>query len=278
VKEALIDGPAVQAGLSVPPARVSRLDMAWRALATGFCFAVFGLGQLVLGLTVFPLVMALVWKPSLRRQVAKRAIHLSFKAFVELMRLTRVLDYRCSHLERLDRPGLLVVANHPSLIDVVFLISFLPQADCVVKGSLFKNLFIRFAVKGAGYISNDDDPEAVVKACGDSFAEGNSLVVFPEGTRSVPGQPFSLQRGLAQIAVRTQRDMTPVIIRAKEHNLGKNSRWWKVPPRRMDFEFQVNEDLPIAPFLGDGASPALAAREVTEFLTRYFAKETAAHG
>jgi 1-acyl-sn-glycerol-3-phosphate acyltransferase len=275
MNDALIQRPTGEGGLAVAPAAVSRLDMAWRALATGFCFAVFGLGQLVLGLTVFPLVMALVWKPATRRRLAKRGIQLSFKAFVGLMHQTRVLDYRCSHLERLDRPGLLVVANHPSLIDVVFLISFLPQADCVVKGSLFKNPFIRFAVKGAGYISNDDGPEGVVKACADSFAEGNSLVVFPEGTRSVPGQPITLQRGLAQIAVRTRRDMTPVIIRAREHNLGKNSRWWKVPQRRMDFEFRVNEDLPIAPFLGDGSAPALAAREVTDYLARYFAKETA---
>jgi 1-acyl-sn-glycerol-3-phosphate acyltransferase len=251
--------------------------MGWRALATGFCFAVFGLGQLILGFTALPLLLLCVRDPARRRKAAKLGIHYSFKAFVGLMRFTRVLDYRTHELGRLERPGLLVIANHPSLIDVVFLISFLKQADCVVKGSLFKNPFIRLAVSGAGYISNDLDPEAVVEACRASFAEGNSLVVFPEGTRT-DGFPLALQRGLAQIAVRAGRDMTPVIIRAREHNLGKRSRWWKVPRKRMDFEFKVNDDLAIAPFLGKAEGPALAARELTEFLTRYFTKETADHG
>lgn len=252
--------------------------MTYRALATGFCFAVFGIGQLILGLTVFPAFLLLVRDEKRRKSLAKLGIHYSFRAFVGLMRFVRVLDYRVTGLERLQRPGLLVLANHPSLIDVVFLISFIPQADCVVKASLFGNPFIRFAVKGAGYISNDHDPEAVVEACRASFAEGNSLVVFPEGTRTVPGQPLSLQRGSAQIAVRAGRDMTPVVIRAREHNLGKHSKWWKVPEKRMVFEFAVNEDLPIAPFSEAGLEAGQAARKLTDFLTGYFSKETAAHG
>jgi 1-acyl-sn-glycerol-3-phosphate acyltransferase len=247
--------------------------MAWRALATGLCFAVFGLGQLVLAFTAFPLILLFAPDAAKRRRLAKLAIHVSFKAFVELMRLSGVLDYRVKNLERLRRGGLLVLANHPSLIDVVFLVSFIPQADCVVKSSLLKNPFTRFAVMGAGYISNDADPEAVVEACRASFAEGNSLIVFPEGTRSIPGQPLSLQRGSSQIAVRCARDMTPVIIRARDHNLGKRSKWWKVPRKKMDFDFTVNEDLAVAPFLKDPGGASLSARELTEFLGGYFNRE-----
>jgi 1-acyl-sn-glycerol-3-phosphate acyltransferase len=249
------------------------LDMAWRALATGFCFATFGLGQLLLGLSLFPLMLVLVRNPLKRRRLAKRAIHYSFKAFVFLMWLTRVLDFKIKDLERLKRPGLLVLANHPSLIDVVFLVSFIEQADCVVKSSLFNNPFIRFAVAGAGYISNDDDSLAVVEACRSSFDEGNSLVVFPEATRSQPGSPLALRRGAAQIAVRTGRNVTPVIIRAREHNLGKQSRWWKVPRKRMSFDFEVNEDLSVAPYLSPDKEAAVAARDLTEFLTEYFNRE-----
>jgi 1-acyl-sn-glycerol-3-phosphate acyltransferase len=250
------------------------LDMLWRAFATGFCFATFGLGQLLLGLSVFPLMLLLIRNPLRRRRLAKYAIHLSFKAFVLLMWLTRVLDFEIHHQERLQRSGLLVLANHPSLIDAVFLVSFIGQADCVVKSKLFKNPFIRFAAKGAGYISNDDDSLAVVEACRTSFQEGNTLLVFPEATRSEPGTPLSLRRGAAQIAVRTSRDITPVIIRAREHNLGKQSHWWKVPRKRMSFDFTVNEDLPIAPYITPGKEAALAARELTECLTEYFNKET----
>lgn len=251
------------------------LDMAWRTFATGICFAAFGLGQLVLGWTIFPLILILVRDPLTRRRLGKRVIHLAFKAHILLMRVTRVLDVKLKHLERLDRPGLLVLANHPTLIDAVFLISFLKQADCVIKSSLFENPYIRFAAKGAGYIANVEDSLAVVEACRSSFEEGNSLLVFPEATRSQPGAERNLRRGAAQIAIRTRRDITLVIIRVSEHNLGKESHWWKVPPKRVSFEFEVKEDLPIKPYLSGKREPAMAARDLTQHLAALIKKETA---
>jgi 1-acyl-sn-glycerol-3-phosphate acyltransferase len=253
------------------------LDRIWRALATGFCFSVFGLGQLLMAVTVFPLMMLLGRNSKGQKRLSRWMIHLAFKGFVELMRVTRVVDYEVEGLERLKRPGLLVLANHPSLIDVVFLISFLPQADCVVKAELFRNLFTRFAVSSAGYIPNDQEPEVVVEACRSSFEAGNSLVVFPEGTRSVPGKPLSLQRGSSRIALLARRDMTPIIIRVGQHNLGKGSKWWHVPKRRPLFHFSVREDIAIAPFLKEGEERSLAARRLTDWLTDYFSKETQAN-
>ncbi len=48
-----------------------------------------------------------------------------------------VLSYEFHGAERLGRPGQIILANHPSLIDVVFLIGFTPQATCIVKEALF---------------------------------------------------------------------------------------------------------------------------------------------
>ncbi|WP_369678325.1 lysophospholipid acyltransferase family protein, partial [Enterococcus faecium] len=85
--------------------------------------------------------------------------------------------------------GQLIIANHPSLIDVVVLISIVRNADCVVKADLWKNPFLKGVVKATGYINNDADPEYFLNQCQQSFARGNNLIVFPEGTRSVPGKP-----------------------------------------------------------------------------------------
>ena len=66
------------------------------------------------------------------------------------------MTYQIEGGERLQRDGLLVLANHPTLIDVVCLISLLPNADCVVKRAVARNPFMRGPVRAAGYISNDD--------------------------------------------------------------------------------------------------------------------------
>ena len=94
------------------------------------------------------------------------------------------MTYQIEGGERLQRDGLLVLANHPTLIDVVCLISLLPNADCVVKRAVARNPFMRGPVRAAGYISNDDGA-GLVDDCVAAVHAGGTLVIFPEGTRSV---------------------------------------------------------------------------------------------
>jgi 1-acyl-sn-glycerol-3-phosphate acyltransferase len=257
------------------------LGWAWRGAATGFCFFIFGLGELIEAFFIFPLILLLLRHEARRKVVGKWVMYASFKGFVELMRLTGVLRYEVKNLERLDRPGLLILSNHPTLIDVVFLISFLRRADCIVKDSLIKNPFTRYAILAAGLTSNssaDGSPQALLDACAKSMDEGNALVIFPEGSRSEAGALLPFQRGAANIAVRARRDITPVLIHVSEHNLGRSSTWWRAPARRMDFRFEVMEDIAIQPLIEANPEAPAAARVLTQQLSLYFQKELDSHG
>lgn len=261
-------------GLAVEqPWLLGLLDMAWRTFATGFCFAVFGVGELIMAVTVFPLLVLLVRSKQRRTRLARRTVQLAFKGFALLMSTTGVMRHRVRGLEKLRQPGTLIVANHPSLIDVVLLISLIPDADCVVKASLFKNPFTRYAVMAAGYIPSQREPEQVIEACRASLAAGGCLVVFAEGTRTDPSRPLHFQRGAANLAIRVGCDMVPVVIRVSEHNLGKQSRWWRVPARKVSVDFEVKDRLSVSPWLQSGYEPAIAARELTASLTEYFTRE-----
>ncbi len=249
-----------------------RLGHAWRVAATGLSFAAFGMGGLLLGGLVFPLLLLFPRRAS-RQAVARRLVQRSFALHVWLMHRLGVLTYEVIGVERLRRDGLLVLANHPTLIDVVFLVSLLPNANCVVKRAVARSPFMRGPVRAAGYISNDDGA-GLVDDCIATVRGGSSLVIFPEGTRTVPGQPLRLQRGAANIAVRGGLDITPVRISCSPSTLAKGQKWYRVPSRRFHVRIEVEDDLPIAPFLertgGEPGTDALAARRVTDHLTRHF--------
>ena len=115
----------------------------WRILATGLGFALFGIGGLLLRGLVFPLLNVLVWQRERRIFVARTIIRLVLRAYVGLLRALGVLRYEITGLERLERGGLLILANHPSLIDTVFLMAFVKRADCIVKAELWNNPFTR---------------------------------------------------------------------------------------------------------------------------------------
>jgi 1-acyl-sn-glycerol-3-phosphate acyltransferase len=250
---------------------LERINYAWRVVATALSFLSFGLGGVLLRLLVFPVLALAVRDPERRSRTARAIIHHNFAAFIGLMRLLGVLTYEVHGLERLRRNGLLVLANHPTLIDVVFLVSLIENADCVVKSALARNPFTRGPVRATGYVCNDGGAE-LVEACIASVRSGKNLVIFPEGTRTPRSGPGRLQRGAANIAVRGVLDVTPVRIRCSPPTLSKGERWYHIPSRRFHVTIEVGEDISVASFL-DGTTAAIASRRLTAFLAAYFSGE-----
>ena len=249
----------------------------WRLIGTGISFCLFGAGGLVLGFIVFPVIRVMTESNQRRMTWAREAIRLAFKLFIFVMNGLGVLRYSFRGRERLDRRGLLILANHPSLIDAVFLMANVRNADCVVDAPLARNPFTRGGVRTAGYICNDVGGLPMVAACIASLEAGGNLVFFPEGMRTSPGGPIRLTRGGAHVAVRGSRDVTPVVIRCVPPTLTRGEKWWKVPPRQVHFTIEVHEDIAVRPFIEHCPEPALAARALPTHLQEYFTRESRAH-
>jgi len=180
---------------------MKQFNLAWRLFGTGFSFAVFGLAGLIMGLLLFPMMFVFVRDAGARQVAARNLISNAFSAFIWLMKSLGVLSYRIQGAENIcSNRNQLIIANHPTLIDVVFLVSMFPQADCVIKVAVKQNLFMRSTVTAANYISNSE-PQELMESCIRSIKSGGSLILFPEGTRSVRGQPLDLQLGAAEVAI-----------------------------------------------------------------------------
>lgn len=249
-----------------------RLNRCWRVLATGLCFTVFGLGGLVVRCVVYPVLLLAVREPQHRQNLSQAVIRHSFRWFVALMRGVGVISYEVRGMERLQRRGLLILANHPSLIDVVFLISFVRHADCIVKAALARNVFTRGPIAAAGFITNSGGAE-LLDDCLRSLHAGNNLIIFPEGTRTPLQGQVRLQRGAAHVAVKGRIAITPVHIHSSLPMLTKGTPWWKVPRRKPHFTIEVREDIVVDPFCEAAASEVLAARQVTEHLYEQLFRE-----
>ncbi len=246
------------------------LNRLWRILATGFCFAAFGLGGLFLRIFIFPLLC--FFPKNKQGRIAKTIIQISFYSFIQLMWLLGILTYKIHNPEKLKRNGLLIIANHPSLIDVVFLMSLIKQPDGVVKSALRRNTFTHGPVKAAEFICNDSGQDFIDAAI-KSIHKGNNFVIFPEGTRTPKNGIINLQRGAANIAVRGEINITPVTIRCNPPTLAKGDPWYHVPSRPMHYDIEVHDDINIESMYR-GIAPTLAVRQLTDHLTSYFTTKT----
>jgi|SRR6188768_94278 len=242
-----------------------KLNRVWRILATGFVFVLFGVGALVISVTMFPALRLSTRNADTARRRIQRGMQMVFRGFMETMRVLGICTYRVEGAERLREPGRLIVANHPTLVDVVLLVSQMPEVDCIVKRGLWRNPFLRWPVSWAGYLQNAAGEE-LVDQCSATLRRGHSLLVFPEGTRSVPGEPLRMQRGAAHIALAADAQILPVRITCDPPTLFKGNPWYRVPARPFHLLMVVGEPVAARTFLRENEAPARTARRLTQWM------------
>ena len=245
----------------------NRLNRFWRIAMTGFCFALFGIGGLLLSVIWFNVLLVIVWDNVRRRRIARRSISLSFRLFLWVTRVLGVLDYRFEGADILRQERrCLLVAYHPSLLDYVLLASVMPETDCMVKSALLKNPFLSGVVRAADYLINSQ-ADALLPASQQRLRQGDTILIFPEGTRTTSGETMTLQRGAANIAVRCGSDLRVVTINCSQRMLDKHSKWYQVPPTKPLFTIKVRERVKIDQFYtANSQEPALAARQLNRHL------------
>jgi 1-acyl-sn-glycerol-3-phosphate acyltransferase len=182
----------------------------------------------------------------------------------------RVIEFNTEGRERLlGCRGKLIIANHPSLLDVVLLLSIMPRAQCVVKHQLWNSRILGGVMRAAGYIRNDLDSEALIAQCQDVLREEENIILFPEGTRSQPGRPLKFKRGFANIATLTGADLQLVTITCRPTTLTKGEHWYQIPEQRAKFDLSVHNQIDVKEYTRREPRP-LAARRLTRDLEQYY--------
>jgi len=188
----------------------------------------FGFGGLVLNLVCAVLLLV----PNRRRlgrgtRLAIRRLFIFWRQWCHATHIFRV-TWRGFENETLSS-GTVYVANHPSLVDAQVLLSALPDAICIFKPALLRNPAIGPAALMAGYASGGDGFGAIRDAA-EKVVEGRSLVIFPEGTRTAPGQRLGpLKPGFALVASRARAPIRLLTIQVSRNLTTRGRPWWKLP-------------------------------------------------
>jgi 1-acyl-sn-glycerol-3-phosphate acyltransferase len=142
------------------------------------------------------------------------------------------VDYRVRGMEHLpDRPCV-VIANHQSAWETIFLATLFPQLCILLKRELLSIPFFGWALRLLRPIAIDrGNPRAALKQLVEQgaarLALGTSVLVFPEGTRVQQGESLRFTRGAAQLAIRAGVELVCVA-----HDAGKcwpGGRFAKTP-------------------------------------------------
>lgn len=121
-------------------------------------------------------------------------------------------------VENIPEPPCIFMCNHQSALDIYSLLAKMPLSfRWVAKRELFSIPFLGWAMKKAGYISLDrENPREAIKAinkAAEKIKEGTTLIIFPEGTRSLDGKLLPFKKGVFSLALRAGVPIVPAGIK-----------------------------------------------------------------
>ena len=219
-----------------------------------------GLGLMSLGWNLLALVLHPLLPRALGLRVGRAGIARGYRLFWAVARASGLLHMDADILRPLaDERGLVIVANHPSLLDALMLVAQLPRSACVMKASLMRNPFLGPGARLARYIRNDS-PRQMVHLAIDDLRAGGQLVMFPEGTRTTRAPLNAFHGGFALIARRAGVPVQTVFIDTTSPYLGKGWPLWRLPP--LPIEFAVRLGRRFEP----GADLAASVQEIERYM------------
>lgn len=235
----------------------------WHIIAKILSFMLFGLGSILISIVAFPVMAILFPKKERFRKAGHHFISFMFRFFVGFMTLIRA-----AHLTTPDRKQLkalkscVVVANHPSLLDVVMLISLLPDADCIVNSYLTGKNILHIIVRKL-YIPASNSHEEIMQKSVDAVKNGSCLIIFPEGTRSLASGQNTYKKGAARVALASGCPIVPVYIGGNDkRGLRKHDPMLRYNTRHC-YHYDVHVKTPINPEDFRGLPEPAAAKRIT---------------
>jgi len=200
------------------------------------------------------------WLPATGRteRLFQWLIHWHLAVFHWWCARTRLVLVRYRGFGAWPRGGLVLAANHPAMIDITCLLARLPEAVCIFKPAIRRNPVLGAAARRAGYLGSDGGHDLIRKAAA-TVAAGHRLVVFPEGTRTPPGQsllPF--KPGFVLIARRARAPIQLVRLTTDSDVLTKGAAWWRLP------RFPAHVEVTAGPLIATdtAASPSELTAEI----------------
>ena len=139
-----------------------------------------------------------------------------------------------SYVGCLPSTSALIIANHPILVDLLLVIARVPDVCCVMKSELNRIKVLQILMKQLDYVSNEDLEQLLQEGC-ERLKKGETLLIFPEGTRTTPGQPVDFRLAAAELALRAGVPVLPIIFRYRSHYLSGRCHWYEFPDAKIRF-------------------------------------------
>jgi 1-acyl-sn-glycerol-3-phosphate acyltransferase len=223
------------------------------------------LGLICLTWSLFALPLYFILPRRLGTAVGRRGIMTGFSLYAWSLSITRTYYLDLRDIDSLKAgPPVILAPNHPCLIDALLILTRHPNLVCVMKSELMRNVFLGSGSRLARYVRNDSSRQMVKESVA-HLREGGTLLLFPEGTRTVREPINSLVGSVGLISKHAGVAVQTLIIETDSPFLSKGWPLFKRPTLPVTYKVR----------LGKRFDPPPDVAAFTTELEHYFREELA---
>lgn len=171
-------------------------------------FTIFGIGSLLLSFLFLP-IGGIFLQGEKKREKFSHIIHKLWHIYTQFFVVLNLIKIEKHEVKQVK--GKIIVATHPTFIDILILIGIYDNSLCIAKKELLNNIFLKNIIKNV-YIPNNIELDEFKNICTKTLNDGYNIIIFPTGTRTVEGEEIKIHKGSAAVQIASGADILPVKI------------------------------------------------------------------
>ena len=236
----------------------------FRGLNVVFMFGFFGLGALFIRYFIFPFQ-----KTKLENY---HTLQKSWKFFIWLISKTGVMNLTVENIEKIKNiKNSIIVSTHPSFIDIVILMSIIPDSTCFVAPKLAKNPFFKGMVTLL-FILDTKEPDIWLNNSIKKLDEGLNIIIFPMGSRHKANEHLKIRRGAALIAQKSGKNIVALDIKTDTDFLQAKQPIYEAGIKPVEYNISYLEEINTKEMLEKYPDTVTFKTEVTKKITKILYK------
>jgi len=236
----------------------------YRIFGKIFALAIFGVGTVLLAALCFPICKLIFRSKTKFRYHTRYLIYVLFNVFIKFLWLIGIIKVKVDKKDSLKNlKSAIVVANHSAYLDSFIMLAQLKHATIIPKASLSQKNVMRLVINEL-YTPNSVPFAEIVERAKEDFANNNTLIMFPEGTRSTPYGQNHYKKGAARISLATGVPIIPVYIGGNsKKGLGKGDKIFEYNHSEV-YLFDLHVKEPVYPDEFKDLPEPIAAKRLTQ--------------
>lgn len=222
-----------------------------RSFLTIICFTIFGIGAMILNFLLFPFIKN-------NKKLCSDIIHFLWKTFVYFMIFIGLIKLDIKKLEKIENK--IIVATHPSFIDIVILIALIPRSTCFVKKELAYNPILKNLVTSI-FITNEVELDELKTESKKMLDCGFNVIIFPSGIRHRRNEFPKIRKGASLVALNARKNIVPIRFFSNADFLFINQPFYAASDKRVTFEIEQMKEINITDFICE--SEIIAKQKIT---------------